>query len=440
MDTFSLTENLTFLEKTMHRIIIVGGGAGGLELMTKLADTFNKSKDISLLLIDKNLTHIWKPLLHEVASSTLNLNDNEVNYIIHSYEHKYDYIQGSLVDIDKNKKNISVEISSTFDENNKKIEELSYDTLILALGSKSNDFNTPGVKENCYFLDTKAEAENIYKYIYSTYLDIRNKFIDLSQVYNVVIVGAGATGVELITELVHLKKNLAETYFQETQKLSIQFTLIDASDRILSALSEEISNEAEKVLSQMGVEILKKHRVAKVDSENIYFSDGSKIPADLKIWTAGIKAPDVIEKLEGFEKDNIGRLKVYATLQTYSDPNIFALGDCAHCQLDSKKPPLGARAQVASQQAEFLAQAIEYRLKDKSLPLFKFSDKGSIISLSQDNAIGEVFSNLNIYGTFARKAYEALYRIHQINIHGIKNTYRLSQKDSINKSLLKKIF
>ncbi|QER40223.1 NAD(P)/FAD-dependent oxidoreductase [Acinetobacter suaedae] len=424
----------------MHRIIVVGGGAGGLELMTKLADTFHKSKEVSLLLVDKNLTHVWKPLLHEVASSTLNINDNEVNYIMHSYEHGYNFTQGSLADIDKNKKNIHVEITSTIDPNIKKIEELSYDTLILSLGSRSNDFNTPGVKENCYFLDTKSEAESIYKYIFSTYLDIRNKFIDLSQTYNVAIVGGGATGVELITELVHLKETLAKSYFKETQQLSIQFILIDASDRILSALSEDISNEAEKVLSQMGVQILKNHRVSKVDKENIYFPDGSKISADLKIWTAGIKATEAIEQLDGFEKDNIGRLKVYATLQTYTDPNIFALGDCAHCQLDAKKPPLGARAQVASQQAEFLAQALEQRLIGKPLPLFKFSDKGSIISLSQDHAVGEVFSNLNIYGTFARKAYEALYRIHQINIHGVKNTYRMSQKDSITKNLLKKVF
>ncbi|WP_338149709.1 NAD(P)/FAD-dependent oxidoreductase [Acinetobacter higginsii] len=100
-----------------------------------------------------------------------------------------------------------------------------------------------------------------------------------------------------------------------------------------------------------------------------------------------MKAPDVIEELDGFEKDNLSRLKVYATLHTFSDPNIFAFGDCAHCQLDAKKPPLGARAQVASQQAEFLAQSLECRLKNKPLTLFKFSDKGSIISLSQDNAI-----------------------------------------------------
>ena len=188
----------------------------------------------------------------------------------------------------------------------------------------------------------------------------------------------------------------------------------------------------------MGVNILKNARVSAIDADKVYFSDGSALEANLKVWTAGIKAPQVLEDLNGFEKDNIHRLKVYATLQTYSDPNIFALGDCAHCQLDAAHPPLGARAQVASQQAEFLALSLINRLENKKLPMFKFVEKGSIVSLGKEQAVGEVLNELNIYGKLARTAYDALYRLHQVNIHGLNQTVQLHKRDSAAKNLLKK--
>lgn len=423
----------------MHHIVIVGGGAGGLELITKLSDRISKNDNVTITLVDSKLTHVWKPLFHEVASGSLNLANNEVEYLIHSHQHNYNYTYGSLVDINKDDKEINVKITSLSNPDTKITRNIKYDTLVLALGSRSNDFNILGVKDYCYFLDSKDQAEKIYNDIFTSYLDLKQNVISLNENYQIAIIGGGATGVELVSELIDLRNKMAETLFKELIDININFTLIDSSDRLLSALSKDISKEVEDNLAKMGVTILKNVKVTSVDSHKINFSDGSELVADVKIWTAGIKAPQVLESLAGFEKDNLHRLKVHATLQTFTDSNIFALGDCAHCQLDAKQPPLGARAQVASQQADFLVTCLMNRLENKPLPMFKFIEKGSIISLGQKNAVGEVFNDLNIYGGVARATYDTLYRLHQVNIHGVDQTFQLYKKDSITKNLLKKI-
>lgn len=419
----------------MHRIVIVGGGAGGLELITKLGDKLGKNKEVSLLLIDAKLSHVWKPLLHEVASGTLDLPTNEVNYLIHSNQHNYDYIYGSLIQIDKDQKSIQVELTSVTNTENKTIQAIEYDTLILALGSQSNNFNIPGVREHCYFLDSLHEAKQIHDKIYMSYIDMKQNFIDINSGYNVAIIGAGATGVELIFELATLKKIMSETIFHELKNFKINFTLIDSAERILAALSTKVSNEVVDQLQAIGINILTNCKVSSVDSESIYFDDGREIKADLKIWTAGIKAPPILEKLTDFEKDNLHRLKVYATLQTYANPNIFAFGDCAHCQLDAKAPPLGARAQVASQQAEFLANSLVDRIAGKKLPMFRFIEKGSIVSIDSHKAVGEILGGLVIYGQVARATYDALYKLHQSNIHGIEKTLQIMKRDKASKKI-----
>ena len=200
-----------------------------------------------------------------------------------------------------------------------------------------------------------------------------------------------------------------------------------------------MANHTHTQLEKLGVEVLTHHRVAKLDKDHVYFADGSQIDADLKVWAAGIKAPVVLNALEGFEKDAIGRLKVYATLQTRSDPNIFAFGDCAHCQPAPDEPVLGPRAQVASQQAVFLVRALKARIRSQSLPMFKFSDKGSLVSLSQYKAVGELLGQVNVQGVLAKTMYVSLYRLHQATLHGYTQAGLMTAKDLMNKKVGPKI-
>lgn len=422
----------------LHHIVIVGGGAGGLELATQLGDTLGKSKKAKITLIDQKLTHIWKPLLHEIAAGTMNPSDEETNYYAHSAKHHYEFVLGRLDALDNQQKEIclSKTLSSKYDSSNEQFN-LSYDTLILALGSVSNDFNTPGVKEHCHYLDSRLQAEVFQQDLLHLYLDAQNK--NDERELHIAIIGAGATGVELAAELVQAKRNFYKYGLNKIKPEKVKITLIEGAERILPALSENMAKHSEKQLAQMNVDVMTSKRVEKVDAETVYFNDGSSIPAELKVWAAGIKTPQVIQELKGFEKDRMGRLDVYATLQTKSDPNIFAFGDCAHCILDAREAALGPRAQVASQQATFLAEAMKARISGKQQPMFIFSDKGSLVSLSENKAVGELFGEVNVQGFIAKSVYVSLYRLHQATIYGYAHAGLLTAKDFVTRKIVPKI-
>lgn len=244
----------------------------------------------------------------------------------------------------------------------------------------------------------------------------------------------------MAAELVEAKQNFFKYGLNKVDPNKVKITLIEASDRILSALPPQVAKHTLKQLEQFGIEVLTSHRVAKVDEDQVYFTDGSSLDAEIKVWAAGIKAPEVLGQLQDMEKDQINRLKVYATLQTLSDQNIFAFGDCAHCQPAADEPVLGPRAQVASQQANFLAHALKSHVNGESyLPMFKFSDKGSLISLSQHKAVGELFGQVNIQGFVAKSMYVSLYRLHQATIHGYAHAGLLTAKDFVTRKTSPKL-
>ena len=422
----------------LHKIIIVGGGAGGLELATQLGNTLGKSNKAKITLVDQKLTHIWKPLLHEIAAGTLNPHAEETNYFAHSAKHYYEFVLGSFIEIDQKSKQIVLETSqrSKLDRTQKNIR-LDYDTLIIAVGSTSNDFNTEGVKQHCHFLDSRKQADVFQQDLLHLYLEAQNH--EISRTLNIAIIGAGATGIELAAELYQAKQTFFKYGLNKIHPKNVNITVIEAADRILPVLSETIAQHTSHQLEQFGITVLTQHQVSKVDNEKVYFADGNSIDADLKVWAAGIKAPAVLEKLEDFEKDNIHRLKVYATLQTLSDPNVFAFGDCAHCQPAADEPVLGPRAQVASQQASFLVRAMKARIQGKPQPMFKFSDKGSLVSLSHNKAVGELLGQVNVQGFLAKSMYVSLYRLHQAAIHGYTHAGILTAKDFVTRKTGPKI-
>lgn len=424
---------------TAHKIVIVGGGAGGLELATQLGDSLGKSGKAQIILVDQKLTHIWKPLLHEVAAGTLNPHQEETNYFTHSAAHHYEFVLGTFTGLDRETKQILVE-TEYFSKisQSKKNQHISYDTLVLALGSTSNDFNTEGVRQFCHFLDSRKQADVFQQDMLHLYLNAQHEASNRE--LNIAIIGAGATGVELAAELVEAKYNFFKYGLNKVDPKKVKITLIEAADRILTALSPRVAEHTMQQMEKFGIEVLIGHRVARVDEDKIYFADGSSLDAEIKVWAAGIKAPEVLVQLQDMEKDNIHRLKVYSTLQTKSDPDIFAFGDCAHCQPAADEPVLGPRAQVASQQANFLANALKARINEENyLPMFKFSDKGSLISLSQNKAVGELLGQVNVQGFVAKSMYVSLYRIHQATIHGYAHAGILTAKDFVTRKISPKL-
>ena len=411
-----------------HRVVIVGGGAGGLELATQLGKKFGKKHDITL--VDAKLTHIWKPLLHEIAVGTLNASVEEVNYFAHAKKNHYKFNLGYLNKIDRENKKIYLAPLTQGNLELSAERTLDYDTLILAIGSTSNDFNTPGAREFCHFLDNREQADQFQRELLNLYLQAHAT--PREHPLNVTIIGAGATGVELAAELHQAAKDFHRYGLDGIDPNEVKIRIIEAADRILPALSDKVAKAALQQLAKYGIEVHTQHRVEKISADKVYCQGDVVFDTSITVWAAGIKAPDITKNF-GLTLDRIGRIDVYATLQSKDDPDIFAFGDCAHCQPIANQPVLAPRAQVASQQAAFLVDAITARLKEKPLPMFKFGDKGSLVSLTQHQAVGELLDGIHVEGLLAKTAYHSLYRLHQANIHGYTVAGLLTMKDFFNK-------
>ena len=423
-----------------HQIVIVGGGAGGLELATRLGRTLGKRGQARITLVDANLTHIWKPLLHEVAAGSLNSSGDELNYVAQAKWNHFEFQLGRMCDLNRAKKRIS--LAATLDDQGQVLmpaRELSYDSLVIAVGSTTNDFGTDGAAEHCLFLDTREQAERFHHQLLNHYLRAHASQGEATELINIAIVGAGATGVELAAELHHAARELAAYGLDRISPENMRITLIEAGQRVLPALPERISQPVHKTLEKLGVTVLTGAAVSQVTREALHTAQGQLIPATLKVWAAGIRAPDFLKELNGLESNRINQLQVRLTLQTTLDDNIFAFGDCAACpQPGSEGRNVPPRAQAAHQQASLLAKSLKLRIEGKTLPEYRYRDYGSLISLSTFSAVGNLMGNLTgsvmLEGCLARMFYVSLYRMHQIALYGMTRTLLMMLGDRIGRS------
>ncbi|WP_430461423.1 NAD(P)/FAD-dependent oxidoreductase [Thalassolituus sp. LLYu03] len=420
----------------MERILILGGGAGGLELATHLGHQFGRRGTARIELIDANPTHLWKPLLHEVASGALDSGIDELNYRAHGKVHGFNFRLGRMCGLDRDAKQVI--LSPILDEQGDVVvpeRRVAYDTLVLAIGSVTNDFGTKGAKDHCIFLDSRIQAERFHHTLLNEFLRANNRETDEPQDLHIAIVGAGATGVELSAELYNTAEVLVSYGLKGLTPANLKVTLIEAGERILPALPERISAAATRELEKLGVSVRTKTLITEATKEGFRTKDEQLIPAKLMVWAAGVKAPDFMANL-GLATNRANQLVVNASLQT-EDPSIFALGDC--CSVPDKDgKPVPPRAQAAHQQASHLLKVFKARSQGKPLPVFTYKDKGSLVSLSRYSTVGSLMGNLTqgsmmIEGRLARIVYISLYRLHQIALHGYRHTLLLSLVGHINK-------
>lgn len=399
-------------------IVIVGGGAGGMELAALLGNKYGKMDKAAITLVDCTPTHIWKPLLHEVAAGSLFTNENEIDYLAYAATHHFHFVLGALEGLDRGKKEIYLSPFYSHEQEVLPKRALSYDILIIAVGSVANDFGIPGVREHCLFLD------NIHQAVYF-HRELLNHFMRFSQQsqqkqFDLVVVGGGATGIELIAELNSAFREIIN-YGIGIQPEIISFTLIEAASRLLTALPEQLSEKVFAELTRMGVKICVNEQVNEITEKGLRTKSAQFIPADLIVWTAGIKAPDFLRDLDGLEVNQINQLLVKQTLQTTKDDSIFVLGDCASCPQTNSDKTVPPRAQAAHQQARFIYKNLDKYLEGKSLPLYYYRDHGSLVTLSHHvvgNLMGKITKSLMIEGKLARLFYLSLYKQHQISLYG----------------------
>ena len=395
----------------LPHIVIVGGGAGGLELATKLGHKLGNKSKARITLIDKNRVHIWKPLLHEVATGSLDTEIDGVVYRAHSARHGYHFQLGALESVDLNAKRL--QLAPIVDDSGTTIldkREFSYDTLVLSIGSISNDFGTPGIQDHCYLLDSKLQAQNFQKRLLNQFLLKSQQAQSLETITptRLAIVGAGATGVELSAELNHVVDVVKIYDIDNNQGQPLNIDLIEAGPRILPALPEKIAESAAAELEKLKVNIHTSTMITEANNKGFITSEGNTIEADIMIWAAGVKAQNWLAEI-GLDVNRINQVMCHRTLKSVSDESVYAIGDCCHVEMEdgNKVPP---RAQSAHQMASTVATNIIRELKGKELKEFKYTDYGSLVNLSRFSTVGSLMGNLTkgsmfIEGRIARFMY-----------------------------------
>lgn len=416
------------MQSSCPKIVIIGGGAGGLELATQLGHKLGRKNNAQIVLIDKNRTHIWKPLLHEVATGSLDSDLDGVVYSAHAAKHGYQFQLGTFCGLDADSKSINV--APITDETGKVLlpeRQIQYDTLVIAIGSVSNDFNTPGVQDHCFFLDSHQQANRFHHALLDSFTRVHQS--DSINELNIAIVGGGATGVELSAELYHVTDLLKIYGLSQMTKEKLNIHLIEAGPRILPALPERIATSARRELSKLGVNVMENTRISEASSAGFVTSDGTLIEANLMLWAAGVKAPDFIKDIDIFELNRANQIMVKANLLSTVNKDIYVIGDCCACQQadGSFVPP---RAQSAHQMAQCVETNILKALKGEALVDYVYVDHGSLVNLSRFSTVGSLMGNLTknsmfVEGKIARLVYISLYRMHQKAIHGTLKTIAL---------------
>ncbi len=418
---------------TAPRVLIVGGGIAGVVVATKLGRTGRA--DVTL--VDKSLSHVWKPTMHTIAAGTSSAERQRLSLLALAKRNGFTFWPGSLEDVDRSAKRVTLSPFATLAPietargEDAPAHALPYDALVLAIGSRANDFGTAGVAEHCRTVDDLVEAED-----FRTRLRRAMFTPGIGVPIDVAIVGGGATGVELAAELMRAI-DLVSGYGPPAMAHKLRLTLIEAGPRLLPAFPAHIAAAAGRTLATLGVTVRTGATVTRADADGFLLKDGTRVAATLKVWAAGVKAPDVLGRIAGLERSRSGQLAVTSRLRTTRDPSIFALGDCAGVPAtDGHAVP--ATAQAARQQALYLAHNLPDLVRDasatdgrpmdertpaeESAPPFRYHDRGAIVSLADYNGWGTfghyAFGGGPLKGLTARWAHALLYRQHRYALLG----------------------
>lgn len=361
------------------RIVIVGAGFGGIYCYLELCKVLNR-KSVEITLINKTNHFVFTPLIHEVATGGLspNLVVESIRKIIKPDTHFY---QADVQSINENLKIITTDCA-----------EIPYDYLVLALGSQPRFFNIPGI-EHALTLKTLEDAVAMR----STFIDA---FETASHIQNVeerrrmlsfVIVGGGATGVEIASEMAEFFHDTFQVYYpQTTSHGEVNIYLVHAEEDILNQFKKDQRNQARRILTKQGVSVITGVRVDRVEPDCVHLSDGSCLSAAHIIWAAGVK-PFNLPGTETWERDQFQRIKVNANLQVLDrSPQVFAVGDMASFTPNNSDRPLPMLAQVASRQGKHVAHNIARMINNKAPESFRFSMKGMLVSLGQWQALADI--------------------------------------------------
>ena len=404
-------------------IVVVGGGAGGLELACKLGRKLGRSK---VMLVDSRLYHIWKPSLHEVAAGTLDIHQEGLSYQMLAHDNGFTFVYGALVGLDATAKRLRVgPVSSAGQEDVLLERSIDFSKLVIAVGSSANYFGVPGAIEHTISLNATEDAERFrQKLLRLLSIADQAKGAGRDAQVDIVIIGGGATGVELAAELREASAAYASYGFEHLEALrDVHITLLEGAARILAPLPERVAHAALALLQQRDIKVVTGCTVSAIEHGQVRDAAGHTYRADLCVWAAGIRAPEWLATL-GLPTNRAGQLLVDDRMQVKGCSDIYALGDCAAC-LDSTGKAVPPRAQAAHQQADFLRQTFLRQAAGKAPQArgYRYTDYGALVSIGSNTSVGSLMGALRglnwfVEGFFARMMYLSLHLLHHAAVLG----------------------
>lgn len=417
-----------------HKVLIIGGGAGGVELACSLGRR-SRNLDLEVALVDCAPLHFWKPRLHELAAGLQRASDAGVPYLALAQQNGFRFHLGSLTGLDQDRREVALgPVASASGRAFLDSRTVAYDTLVLAFGSEVNDFGTQGAKDYCFMLDEPDRAIVFQREVLEAAVLVSIGDADRLKIG---IVGAGATGVELAAELCHSLGAMERSAgLMAASKLDI--TLIDMAPRVLANSAEPVSQFATKELKRLGVSLRLNVAVERVTSEGFFLNDGSMVACGLKVWASGVIGRSIASDL-GLALDRSRRIVCDEFLRVSRGDHIYAMGDCA-CVADTRtKRALPTTAQVAHQQAMYLLERISRPDSTASKRPFEYHDKGSLVNLGAEKAAGELPMGgkgplLTFNGIFPKLGYLMLQTMHRAALFGWRRTLTLTCADAIRRT------
>jgi len=393
------------IERTdKKRIIIVGGGLGGLELAFKLVDD-----DYQVVLVDKNNYHQFPPLIYQVASG--GLEPSSISFPFRRlFQGKKDFFfrMAKVESVNTDKKIINTTVG-----------EIDYDYLVMAFGAKTNFFGNKDIEATTLPMKSVSEAMKLRNTI------LRNLELALTEedparkqaLMNIVVVGGGASGVEIAGAVAEMKKNIIARDYPDLDSSQMHIYLVNAVDRLLSAMDPVSSKRAERDLKELHVHIRQPQFATEYKDGILKTSAGLEIPTQTVIWVSGICANTV----EGFPAESIGHAGRFLTdrfCRVKGVKDVYAIGDVSLVEGDEEYP-LGhpQLAQVAMQQAKTVAKNFKAMSKGKELKPFKYKNLGVMATIGRNHAVAEISGKK--FGGFP--AWALWLVVHLRSILGVKN-------------------
>jgi len=410
--------------------VIVGGGAGGLELACKLGRKLGPRR---VTLVDSRLYHIWKPSLHEVAAGTLDIHQEGLSYQMLAHDNGFTFVYGAMAALDSTAQRVIV--GAVNDAAGVEVlppRELDYKGLVLAVGSTSNYFGVPGARENTISLNATEDAERFRLTLLRLMARVEQEMHEAADAshpgIDIVIIGGGATGVELAAELREASGVYMSYGFRKMDaQRDVRITLLEGAERILAPLPDRVSGAALRLLSERAIKVVTGCRVTKIDPDRIEDAQGNVYRSNLCVWAAGIRAPEFLSTL-GLPTNRGGQIEVDLQLAVKGVPNVYALGDCAAC-IDGNGKAVPPRAQAAHQQADHLLKRFVAEAAGKKAPEapYRYRDYGSLVSIGHATTVGNLMGSLKglswfVEGFVARTMYKSLHLMHHQAVLGSLRT------------------